>query len=1097
MTSDFSQWPAKWFNQWLNQEPNPEPLIRLNRLTQLLLLATTVMVYSVLGMAIANSLFVSYVGADHLPLAFIFIGLCSLPAYVLFSQIIDRYSRPQLFRAVLLGSIPAVLGLRLLLTQESPYGYYVLLIAVFFQWDFHNNVLYPSLLTDYFTTLEYKRYAPYIGIAQAAGTLLGGGLTAVLSHYLRTRDLLLCMPVIFIIGAVQLMYLENSQRRISVDTSHSSVGIIDSLRTFPDLVRRYPLVLFLASSSFLLVIIYISSEFLWFNIYGTQFSDQALTGFLGLMRIAISLIQVAVIYGATRPLLKTIGVAQMNPVYPLTTLASFGALLSHFGLPAAIGLHINGDALYKGINLPVHQLNYNAIPREFVGRIRTLSDGVIYAIGLTLAGVLLWLGETRLSLTQIAWAIACLTVCLLLVRLPMGYFYASSLESMIRSDSIDLNDFDLYPIQLNSQAEEAVRELLLESDRYSQLKGLELAARIEQPSQFLPEIEKLILSSESSPDDAVEAQLYEDIIALFVQCPVDLQAHFAEKLQDVTLALPLRAFALEVLLINQYVPSDDDIQSWLDHKSIEMQVLGAIAQLITTSNTAPSTPIQWPATLNNSAAHIITRIVAHSHIPRLAPLISEVVLTQTSPTIVRTGLEALGPLTQKGDIDTTNIASSKLDHYDPMVRIAALDLLRITGCEESLETITPCLGDADPRVRQQTAKTLAAFGRTGVDTAAQSLTSPRPDTVNAAITAIGLVRTKYASNQLFDYLAPSFKQLAKTRQWQPQIPGNHPNWQALSVAIADYHDRLIQRVLFILAALGHARTVNAVNRLLATNDQQELENAIEVLASLSHRRFVVPLMPLLEALVTTDKKQTTDLPAAAQVESAIGSTVTSKVTSAATLAVTAQWLKTKGYRLLLEALESSDRWIKSGALIALAMVPSALAGDPDPVVQQVASQLFEANLPARTVMNRLLLLKTVSLFKNLSLDELLLIDESLDQTHVLTGATIFTEGDLAAHLYIIAEGTVQLVKEIDEMPRGLRQLGRGDYFGEVALFDDAPLWDSAIAQTDCTLLKLEKNRFLSLITQRPHMILEICRFLTQRLRETDTYRAEQVSSVRS
>ncbi len=1068
MTSTFSKWPIKWPIKW----SSAEALVSLDRLTQLLLLAVTVLVYSVLGMAIANSLFVSYVGAEHLPIAFTLIGLCSIPAYVLFSQVVDRYSRPQLFRTVLLGSIPAVLVLRLLLTQESPYAYYILLIAIFFQWDFHNNVLYPSLLTDYFTTLEYKRYAPYIGIAQAVGTLLGGGLTALLSHYLRTRDLLLCLPIVFLIGVVQLVYLESSQRRINADAPHSTVGIIDSLRTFPELVRRYPLVPFLASSSFLLVIIYISSEFLWFNIYGAQFSDQALTGFLGLMRIVISLVQVAIIYGVTRPLLKTIGVSQMNPVYPLTTLASLGALLSHFGLPAAIGLHINGDALYKGINLPVHQLNYNAIPREFVGRIRTLSDGLIYAVGLTLAGILLWLGETRLSLTQIAWAIALLTVGLLLVRLPMGYFYTSGLESMIRSDSIELDEFDLYPIQLNSQAEEAVRELLLDSDRYTQIKGLELAARIEQPSQFLPEIEKLILGSKLSAEEAVDAQVYEGAIALFIHCPVDEQTHFKEKLQEKNLALPLKTFAIEVLLINQYVPSAEDIQAWQTHEVIEVQVLGVIAQLIATPDSAPS----WPSTITDSAAHIITRVVAYSHSPRLAPLISDVVLTQTSPNIIRTGLESLRPLTQKGDSVTANIASSKLSHYDSMVRIAALELLRITSCEDQMSAISSCLGDADPRVRQQAAKTLASYGRPGVNVAASSLASPQVHTVNAAITAIGLVRTKYASNLLFEHLTPSYKQLAKTRQWQPQIPTSDPSWEALGIAIADYHTRLIQKVLFILAALGHARTVNAVNRLLATNDRHELENAIEVLASLSHRRFVRPLMPLLEALVTT--KAPTD-------------------SSQTPSPITPQWLKTKGYRLLLEALESNDRWVKTGALIALASVPSVLSDDPDPFVQQVVSQLFKANLPIKTAMNRLLLLKSVSLFKNLSLDELLLIDESLEQTCVLTDATIFTEGELAAHLYIIAEGTVQLVKEIDGMPRGLRQLSRGDYFGEVALFDDAPLWDSAIAQTDCTLLKLEKNRFLSLITQRPHMILEICRFLSQRLRETDTYRSENTSSIHS
>ena len=1015
------------------------------------------LVYSVLGMAIGNSLFVSYVGAEHLPLAFMLIGLCSIPAYVLFSQVVDHYSRPKLFRYVLLGSIVIALGLRLLLTQESPYTYYILLITVFFQWDFHNNVLYPSLLTDYFTTLEYKRYAPYIGIAQAAGMLAGGGLTTLLSHYFRTRDLLLCLPLVFALGIAQLLYLESSQRQLTKVKSESSVSLLDSLQTFPELVKRYPLALFLASSSFLLVIIYISSEFLWFSIYGNHFSDQALTGFLGLMRIVISGVQMAVIYGVTRPLLKTVGIAQMNPVYPLTTLVSFLGLISHFGLPAAIGLHINGDAFYKAINLPVHQLNYNAIPREFIGRIRTLSDGFIYAIGLTLAGGLLWVCETHLSLLQISWLVAGLTGLLLLVRLPMGRFYASGLEEMIRSNSINLDEFDTYPIPLSPQSGDAVRELLTDPDRYTQLKGLELAARMNQPEEFLTEVEALV--------PRADTQAYSSAIALFTDCP-NLLNHFQQQLIDPA----LQAFALEVLLINEYKPSREQIDIWRASPQKNLQVLGAIAQIITDADS--ETP--WSVELNSTTARIVTRVVAYSHTPVLTPLIPKVVLTQSSPDVIRAGLEVLLLQTQRGDEDAAKIAHAKLSHSDPMVRIAALDLLRVTHCPDQLNAISNCFMDPDPRVRQRAANAVAAYGRDGLTLAKANLMAPNIEVVNTAITAIGLVRTKYASNLLFDYLSPIYKQLAQTRKWQQQIPTDDPRWQPLRVAITDYHDRVIQRVLYVLSALGYARTVNAVNRLLALSDQRELENAIEVLASLGHRRFVIPLMPLLEGRDTLEQ-------------------------TANRVQATPQWLRTKGYRLLLEALESKDRWIKTGALIALSTVPSALVDDPDPFVKQVASQIFgaidQSTLHANTAMNRLLLLKNVALFKNLSLDELLLIDKSLEQTQVLAGEIIFTEGDWGAHLYIIADGTVQLVKAIDGAPRELKQLTQGQYFGEVALFDDAPRWDGAIAMEDCTLLKLEKNRFLSLITQRPHIILEICRFLSQRLRETDKHRSEKALAL--
>ncbi len=652
----------------------------------------------------------------------------------------------------------------------------------------------------------------------------------------------------------------------------------------------------------------------------------------------------------------------MNPVYPVTTLISFVGLLSHFGLPAAIGLHVNGDALYKGINLPVHQLNYNAIPREFIGRIRALSDGLIYAVGLTLAGTLLWIGETRLSLVQIAWLVTGLTVVLLLVRLPMGSYYASGLEEMIRSDSLDLDEFDLYPIQLTPQSATAIKELLTDSDRYSQLKGLELAARMDQPGQFLAEVEPLVTTARTDVqsghlldtqsgdllDGQPDNQVYEQAIALFSASPPALKENFKTKLQNPA----LRAFALEVLLINQFVPDAEEIQAWLADQREDIRILGAIAYLLTNSaeNSAAKDPAYtWPNPLTPNAARIITRVVAYGKDPRLASLIPNVVLTQTSPDIIRTGLEALLPLTSSGDEATASMAHSKLSHYDPMVKIVALDLLRITCCDQWLPAIGQRLGDDDPRVRERAAKALAAYGRLGVDIAKANLIDTRSEVVNAAITAIGLVRSRYASNVLFDYLAPSYALLAETRRWQTQIPAHAPNWQALKVAIGDYHNRLIQKVLYILSALGHARTVNAVNRLLATNAQTELENAIEVLASLNHRRFVVPLMPLLEALVSPELKGT---------DEKSGEETREKETSDKTISeITPLWLKTKGYRMLLEALESNDRWIKSGALIALAMVPAALVNEPDPFVKQVASQIFETSLPANTAMNRLLISK--------------------------------------------------------------------------------------------------------------------------------------------
>ena len=1029
---------------------------KFDRLPQLLLLAITVLVYNVMAMAIANSLFVSQVGAGQLPIAFMLIGLCSLPIYGAFSQIADRYSRPQIFRYVLLCSIAGMLGLRWLINLDTTWVYYVLLIAIFFQWDFYNNLLYPGLLTDYFTTIEYKRNAPYIGIAQAVGTLIGGGYTLLLSNRFASRDLLWCLPGFMAIAFIQLVYLEKSQRRLQTPVTEEQVGVVESLKVIPELGKRYPLVWFLAASTFLLVIIYICSEFLWFNIYGKQFDESQLTGFLGLMRMIISLIQVVFLYGVTRPLLKWIGVARLNAVYPFTTLLSLGGLLLNFRLPMAIALHINGDALYKSINLPVHQLNYNGIPHQYIGRIRALSDGLIYSVGLTLAGIVLWLCHMYLSLTQITWLAIVLTVGLLLVRIPMGKFYVQSLEEMIRTDAIDLDDFDDLRNQLPSESSALVREFLTDSDRYTQIKGLELAVNLSSPQQFLTEVKSLLVDANST--------LRQKILRLYNNSDRATLEQFAELLSSNN--PNVRSGALEILIANQYTFDSAQLNK-LTHDSDELvKALALVAIFQNTKSEDLNTQVAekfWQIELNDTTIEAIARVVRYSNNPEFITLI-EYLLPQANPQAKQAALNALVDLGETHDFNLAKIAISEIRHKEPAVRVSAYRLLEITHCLETIDRIYLGLADNSPQVRQQVASTIAAYGKAGLNLAQSQLNSEHPLIEQTVILAIAKVKSRQANEILFQHLTPEFRQFNLVRKWQQQIPRQDPSWKFLAVAIEDYQQRLLQKVLYILSCLGYSRTVSLVQRVLVTGDRRDLANAVEILSSIEHRRFIQPLMPLLEQRVENKSSK---------------------------LKHSSQLSRLKGYKILLEALSSGDRWIKTGASVALAVVPTTLLKDPDPVVQSVAREIFPTanrlTCPVSTSMNRLLLLRNIALFKNLTLDELFPIDEALEQKQVLAGETIYTEGDWGGQLYIIAAGRVQIVKELDGKQEKIKQLTVGDYFGEIALFDEAPRWDGAIAVEDSTLLCLEKKRFISLISQRPHIILELCRFLSRRLRETDKY----------
>lgn len=1052
--------------------------LRDGRLTQLLLLAVTVLIQSVMAIAVANSIFVSQLGAERLPIAFMLIGLCSMPAYIAVSQVVQRVRSTQLFCGALVVLLGLVVGLRLALPLETTSVYYGLLIVSFFQWDICNNILYPSLLTDYFNTLEYKQYAPYIGIAQAVGTLVGGGLVGGLSRWFSTQDLLLCLPVVIAIALLQLAYLDRTQRPFS-KKSGPAVGVLESLQSFPELAKRYPLVIFLAASSFLLVIVYLSSEFLWFSIYGQQFSQRQLTGFLGLMRVVVSIVQMAVLYGLTRPLLRWLGVARMNVVFPLTTLAAFLGLGINGQLPAAIALQLNGDALYKAINLPVHQLNYNAIPQEFMGRIRTLSDGLIYAVGLTCAGAFLWLCENTLSLQQITWLVCGLVILFLLVRLPMGRFYTAGLEDLIRTDAIDLDQ--LASRQAVLPLRSTIQTLLQSADRYDQIKGLELATRFGAPGEFLDDVLTLLPGADRQVRSAVvtlfsegfaEGAGEQDLDGTGGVEDVGLWAVWQEQLQPEQ-PLTCRLTALEILMVQQQPIGDELLDELQGHQDSNLRSLATVARL-------QGTDVTHGAFANieqsdEGMARAVIRVLARSADGTLLELLTTKILPEGSAETQQLGLETLADLSDTLPEGTRTktlaaLAQQYFNHDQPGVRIAALNLWQQS--HDDLAPLATALGDLHPRVRERAATWLAARG--GLTEAQTQLKSPHRETVNGAIATIGKIRTRRASDILYAHLADDFQQIAHTQRWQSQIPPDDYNWQPLAVAIEDYHQRLIQKVLYVLACLGYSRTVNTVNQIFATTDSRDRSNAIEVLASLSHRRFILPLLPLLE-----------------QATEGVGSAHSGQL----------HWLRNIGYKILLEAIESKDRWLRAGALIALAKIPRASLKDVDPVVQAVARDLFPtppllqdvytALQPSTpdTLMNRLLILKDVALFQNLSLDELLLIDDAIVPQQLMASEIIFEEGSWGSHLYIIASGTVQIVKNVDDEQREIKQLTTGNYFGEIALFDDAPRWNGAIAKDDCMLLKLEKQRFISLTTQRPHILLEICRFMSQQLRETDKFRS--------
>jgi len=134
------------------------------------------------------------------------------------------------------------------------------------------------------------------------------------------------------------------------------------------------------------------------------------------------------------------------------------------------------------------------------------------------------------------------------------------------------------------------------------------------------------------------------------------------------------------------------------------------------------------------------------------------------------------------------------------------------------------------------------------------------------------------------------------------------------------------------------------------------------------------------------------------------------------------------------------------------------------------------------------------MFEGLADDDLQLLAASVTPRPYAAGQLIFNQGDAGSEMYIVAKGHVNIHLPGDGSRRvSLKDITRGEYFGELALFDDKPRSASALATTDAVLLELSRSTLSTYLEGRPHAAMAILRTMAERLRETNAMLSERAA----
>ena len=146
-------------------------------------------------------------------------------------------------------------------------------------------------------------------------------------------------------------------------------------------------------------------------------------------------------------------------------------------------------------------------------------------------------------------------------------------------------------------------------------------------------------------------------------------------------------------------------------------------------------------------------------------------------------------------------------------------------------------------------------------------------------------------------------------------------------------------------------------------------------------------------------------------------------------------------------------------------------------------------------------LKQVPVFKDFSNKEFLELEKLIHHRQYKINDFIFKNRAPGEGMYIIMQGAVKItIGTRNENENILAELEEGDFFGELALFDDEPRSANAIATTDSQLLGFFTQDLMSLQERNPilgqKILFNLGGVLGERLRGTNSLLINSQSSYK-
>jgi hypothetical protein len=440
----------------------------------------------------------------------------------------------------------------------------------------------------------------------------------------------------------------------------------------------------------------------------------------------------------------------------------------------------------------------------------------------------------------------------------------------------------------------------------------------------------------------------------------------------------------------------------------------------------------------------------------------------------------LAGLHRLGTPGMNTLAHNYLSHPMEAVRMAALEAFGIKG-DDDLRTVIDLLNDPSNRVHEKAKHRLESSSYQNAQLLVESLTIPRRrvrDGIFYLLESMDVKNLDVFRAARFQ-IERSYRNLAEAEALR--LLPESPERELLLDHLEQKSKVRLENALRVLVIQDRSGQMRTIWRGISSADLRRRSNSLEALDDLLDPSLSGLMMPLLEDMPPSQclavGRKKFKLPNFDSDPVDIYPHLLAKknwATVVLTLYLASKQGVDEALKDVVENLTGSEN------LYICQMAQCGFYEKQDGPIKKEDGMGTEISVP-----DKILHLRRIQIFEELSITELAAVASVTEDIVFQPGETVIKEGDAGEVMYLIIEGEVSVNKNQDQGPEiELDRISAGDYFGEMALFEDLPRSATIRTLTDTRLLMLHKQEFAEIVREYPQIALNICRVLGARLRKS-------------